>query len=219
MTLVATLMPATLPSVVSLTRVTSTDPCVDPCDDPCVDPAAMLAQVLRLVRSAEPRCGAVTVVAVDGPSGAGKSTFSRSLTTALGCPVIHMDDLYPGWDGLAEAVPLLTTQVLEPLARGERAAYRRWSWVRDRWSRTVAVPESPLLVVEGVGSSVLPAGRYASVTVWVEAARDVRFERGIARDGEAYRPNWERWAAQERELFAADGTRERADVRLDTSAL
>jgi hypothetical protein len=39
---------------------------------------------------------------------------------------------------------------------------------------------------------------------------------GIARDGEAYRPHWERWAAQERAHFAAEGTRERADLRLRT---
>jgi hypothetical protein len=133
--------------------------------------------------------------------------------------VVHMDDLFPGWDGLAEGVPLVTTQVLEPLARGEAAAYRRWSWVRDRWVGTTTVPRTELLVLEGVGSSARPAGDYASVRVWVEAARDVRFERGIARDGEAYRPNWERWAGQEDALFAADGTRARADVLLETSLL
>jgi hypothetical protein len=55
--------------------------------------------------------------------------------------------------------------------------------------------------------------------VWVEAERPVRFARGIERDGETYRPPWERWARQEAALFAADGTRDRADVVLDTSAL
>jgi hypothetical protein len=53
----------------------------------------------------------------------------------------------------------------------------------------------------------------------VEADREVRFARGIARDGEAYRPHWERWARQEGSLFAADGTRDRADIVLDTSQL
>jgi hypothetical protein len=40
----------------------------------------------------------------------------------------------------------------------------------------------------------------------------------MARDGETYRPNWERWAASERELFERDRTRERADLVVDTSA-
>ncbi len=184
-----------------------------------LDADAGFTQALRLAVAAEPRCGAVTVVAVDGPSAAGKTTLSRRLGAALRAPVVHMDAIYPGWDGLADAVPLVTRQILEPLARGDRAAYRRWDWMRERWGRTVEVPTVPLLVLEGVGSSVGTAGDYASVRVWVEASRDVRFERGIARDGEAYRPNWERWALQEVALFAADRTRDRADVVMDTTVL
>ncbi|HEU4330365.1 MAG TPA: hypothetical protein VFR40_04555 [Lapillicoccus sp.] len=184
------------------------------------DPAAAVAEVVRLVGLRVPRCGRTTLVAVDGPSGSGKSVLGAALGDSLEAPVVHMDDIYPGWDGLADAVPLVTTQVLEPLAAGRPAAYRRWSWVGQEWSRQVVpVPETPLLVLEGVGSSVRPAGDYASVCVWVEAERDARFGRGIDRDGEAYRPHWERWARQEDALFAADGTRDRADVILDTTTL
>jgi uridine kinase len=184
------------------------------------DPASAVAEAVRLAGARAPRCGAIRVVAVDGPSGSGKSTLGAALGTALGAPVVHMDDVYPGWDGLAEAVPLVTAQVLEPLATGAPAAYRRWDWVRHRWSsRHVVVAPAPLLVLEGVGSSVRPAGDYASVRLWVEAERVVRFARGMQRDGETYRPHWERWARQEDALFAADGSRDRADVVLDTSAL
>jgi uridine kinase len=184
------------------------------------DPTAAVAEAARLVAARDPRCGTVRVVAVDGPSGSGKSTLGAQLGAALSAPVVHMDDVYPGWDGLADAVPLVTTQVLAPLATSAEAAYRRWDWVRHRWSRQrVHVDAAPVLVLEGVGSSVRPAGDYATVCVWVEAERPVRFARGIERDGETYRPHWERWARQEAALFAADGTRDRADVVLDTSAL
>ena len=64
-----------------------------------------------------------------------------------------------------------------------------------------------------------PAGRYAAVSVFVEADRPLRMRRGIDRDGEAYRPHWERWADQEAAVFAADGTRQRADLVVDTSSL
>ena len=182
--------------------------------------AAAVAEAVRLAGTRSPRCGRTTVVAVDGPSGSGKSTLGTAIGAALEAPIVHMDDIYPGWDGLAEAVPLVTTQVLEPLTAGEPAAYRRWDWVRNRWSsHRVPVPPAPVLVVEGVGCSVLPAGDYAAVCVWVEAERAVRFARGIDRDGEAYRPHWERWARQEDALFAADRTRDRADVILDTTVL
>ncbi|MEO7588650.1 MAG: hypothetical protein ABIS84_11555, partial [Arachnia sp.] len=68
--------------------------------------------------------GAPRVVAVDGPSGAGKTTFADVLADELASrtgvrpQVVHMDDIFPGWDGLAEAVELVSDLVLEPLARG-----------------------------------------------------------------------------------------------------
>jgi hypothetical protein len=37
----------------------------------------------------------------------------------------------------------------------------------------------------------------------------------MERDGEDYRPHWERWVRQEDVLFAAERTRQRADLRID----
>jgi uridine kinase len=182
-----------------------------------------VAAVVSLALVAEPRCGDVVVIALDGPSGAGKTTLARGIELALAprgpVAVVHMDHLYPGWDGLAQAPGLLTVQVLEPMARGERATYRLWSWVREQWSGTRDVPPCTFLVVEGCGSSVEPAGSYAAVSVFVDADTALRMRRGIDRDGEAYRPQWQRWADQEWGLFSADATRERADLVLDTSSL
>ena len=182
-----------------------------------------VAAVVSLALVAEPRCGDVVVIALDGPSGAGKTTLARGIELALAprgpVAVVHMDHLYPGWDGLAQAPALLATQVLEPLARGQQAAYRIWSWVRDEWAGTREVPPCRYLVVDGCGSSVGPARAYAAVTVFVDADPALRMRRGLERDGETYRPHWQRWADQEAALFAADRTRERADLLLDTSTL
>ena len=179
--------------------------------------------VVSLAAAAEPRCGTTVVVAIDGPSGSGKTTLAKGVADALeghgSVEVVHMDLIFPGWDGLAEAPGLLTTQVLEPIAQGHPAAYRTWSWVRDEWHGTRSVAPSRFLVVEGCGCSVEPAGAYAAVRVFVEADRELRMRRGIARDGETYRPHWERWAVQEARLYAADGTRQRADLVIDTSSL
>lgn len=181
-----------------------------------------VAAVVALALAAEPPSGPV-VVALDGPSGAGKTTLARGVASALEpagpVAVLHMDHLYPGWDGLAQAPALLATQVLEPLARGQQAAYRIWSWVRGEWAGTREVPPCRYLVVDGCGSSVGPARAYAAVTVFVDADPALRMRRGLERDGETYRPHWQRWADQEAALFAADRTRERADLLLDTSTL
>ncbi len=77
------------------------------------------------------------------------------------------------------------------------------------------VPAAGALIVEGCGSGALAAAPYLSLLVWVDAPHDVRRARGIGRDGEIFRPYWELWAAQERELFAAERTAGRADVRVD----
>src|SRR5665647_1501205 len=111
-----------------------------------------IAEALRVIGHAPPRCGATKVVAIDGPSGAGKTDFAAALAERLpDAHVVHMDDLYPGWDGLAQAVDDLHDQILAPIARGERASYRRWDWENDRYADWQELPAAPLLLVEGAG--------------------------------------------------------------------
>ena len=156
------------------------------------------------------------VVVVDGPSGAGKTRLGRLLADELAATLVHMDDIYPGWDGLDEAVTILGRDVVGPLLRGEPAAYRRWDWDEDRWGDRVVVEPAGVVVVEGSGSSAGAAGRMADVRVWVEADEPTRHARAMVRDGETYRPHWERWARQEQVLFIRDRLRDRADVVWDT---
>jgi uridine kinase len=177
-----------------------------------------IAAALLSIGKAQPCCGAMKVVAIDGPSGAGKTNLAAALATHLpNAHVLHMDDLYPGWDGLNHAVATLHDQVLAPLSRGERASYRRWDWEHDRHAEWQSLPATNLILVEGVGSGAGPAAKLESVLIWLEADPGVRFRRGIERDGEPYLPHWQRWAAHEDALFAADGTRSRADLIMDTS--
>src|SRR5690606_26299343 len=88
--------------------------------------------VLERAMSRGPRCGDVTVVLVDGPAGSGKTTLAGRLEEAaetheVGCAVVHMDDLYAGWEGLRAGGEALTT-LLHALAAGEPASYRRYDW-------------------------------------------------------------------------------------------
>lgn len=172
-------------------------------------------QIVRLVATSEPRCGSTRLVAVDGPSGAGKTTLAAEVAEALGAPTIHMDDLYPGWGGLAASTERVAEWVVEPLLAGRPARYRRWDWGAEEYAEW-HVAAGDVVVLEGCGSGALPGGAFVSVLVWVDADPEHRRDRGLARDP-AYGEFWDRWAVQEHDLYAADGTRARADLLLDTT--
>jgi uridine kinase len=159
------------------------------------------------------------VVAVDGPSGSGKTDFAAALAEHLpGAQTLHMDDLYPGWGGLTQAVADLHNHVLAPLSRGEQATYRRWDWERDQYAERHRLPATGLLLVEGVGSGAQPGWQLESALIWLEADRAERFRRGIERDGKSYLSHWHRWEEGEQSLFAEDRTRSRADLIINTSS-
>lgn len=168
-----------------------------------------------------PRLGRVRVVCVDGPAGSGKTTTAARLAASaraagVHVEVVHLDDLYEGWSGLGGSLwPRLAAQVLEPLRRGLPGRFQRYDWLAARFDDWVDVPVPDLLVVEGCGSAPRAADPVAGLRIWVEAPDALRLERGLARDGAAARPHWERWMQDEAVHFARERTRERADVLLD----
>jgi dephospho-CoA kinase len=157
------------------------------------------------------------VVAIDGPSGAGKSTLAELTAAELGAQVVHVDDLIPGWDGLTAGPEIVQRDILEPIAQGRDGGFRRYDWDRQEYAEWWPVPRAAYLVVEGCASGTRPVAAYLSLLVWVDAPRELRFERGMERDGETFRPYWERWERQSQALWAADGTAGRADVVVDGS--
>ncbi|MBT0995883.1 uridine kinase [Cellulomonas sp. DKR-3] len=180
-----------------------------------------LATIVERALAASPRLGPVRLVCVDGPAGSGKTTTAagvaeRAARGGTRSLVVHLDDLYEGWDGLDGSLwPRLSAQVLEPLRRGRPGRFQRYDWERGRFADWVDVPVPDLLVLEGCGSAQRAADPLAVLRMWVEAPPDVRLERGLARDGQAARAHWVRWMSDEAAHFAREGTRGRADVRVD----
>lgn len=171
--------------------------------------------VLDLARSRRPTLGTGRLVCIDGPAGSGKTTLAAQVATAAGdAVVVHMDDLYEGWGGLAEVGTQLATLLL-PLASGSPGSYRRWDWHADAWAETVTIAPSSLLVLEGVGSGMGAFAGLTTVLVWVEVPPELRLERAAERDGPGVAEHWARWTHDEEAVFARERTRERAEVVLD----
>ena len=193
------------------------DPATGPARSP-LTPALAAAltgaavRVLDLAASRAPTLGAGRLVCLDGPAGSGKTSLAAAIAgLSPAATVVHLDDLYAGWDGLPGVGQQLDT-LLEPLARGATGRYRRYDWAAGRFAETVRVAPSPLLVLEGVGSGSAAHAGLATVTAWVAAPEALRRARAVARDGAELAARWAAWAAAEAACFAASGVAERADL-------
>lgn len=144
-------------------------------------------------------------ILIDGPSGSGKTTLGRKLAAATGFRLVHLDDFYPGWAGLAAGREMVATQVLDPRCPG----FRRWDWERDQPGEWVPLTPGKSLVIEGAGAvsgaSISAARRLGGLlTLRVDAPVELRRDRALRRDP-GYRPWWEMWAQQEEEHFRGPG--------------
>ncbi len=170
---------------------------------------------MRLACSRAPAAGQTRVIAVDGRSGSGKTSLAARLSGALSAPVVALEDLYGGWDGLERGVDVLVSEVLEPLAAGRTALVPRYDWIAAGWDTPWALEPPEVLIVEGAGAGARRAATYESVLIWMETPASVRKKRALDRDGETFAPYWDAWAAQEDEMLARERTPQRADVTID----
>lgn len=188
-------------------------------------------QVLELIESGMP----TPIILIDGRTGSGKTTFAAALQNRLfqkgeSAPrVIHMDDLYEGWDGLQAGVDYLIRQILSPLARREGASWQEYDWTAT--DSTATDPTNPgkvgartgtwrefrggtPLIIEGVGSLSRIATEQADITVWLEADQAVRQARIAARNAEGDGDGtwFGMWTAQEADFYAREKSDEIADL-------
>ena len=169
---------------------------------------ALLPRILGLkVRYRTP------IVLIDGRSGAGKSTLAEILRDLVfqedhqSPRVIHMDDLYPGWEGLLEGSLYLKEQILRPLAHEGKAHWQRWDWGegirggKDEGNGWRAFEGDNLLIVEGCGSLTRASKELSHFSIWVESDKDRRRNRFMSRDNGKLADRWPAWSEQEDEFY------------------
>lgn len=186
-------------------------------------------EVVAAVLAQPPSLGTGRLVCVDGPAGSGKTTLAAALNRAFrdalrspGAPadrahvrMIHMDNVYDGWEGLEAGMGTVAASVVAPLRAGEPGRYRRYDWHRGRFAEERVVAPCEVLIIEGVGAGASAYDDAVTCLVWLDTPPDVRLERWLDRDGEQMTARVRAWRAQEDAMFARERTRERADFVVD----
>jgi uridine kinase len=171
----------------------------------------LLASLLRAVEQSEtPRGVETRIIAIDGPGGAGKSTLAAWLASELAADVIHTDE-FASWGNPVDWWPELLDRALKPLARGAAAQYQPTAWAGEQRAPVIIEPAGTVLL-EGVTASRNAFRPYLAYSVWVDTDRAVRMQRGIDRDGEGARRQWERWMEAEDRYIESERPAEHADV-------
>ena len=154
------------------------------------------------------------ILLIDGRAGSGKSTLAEQVQNQFfkigeSAPrVIHMDDLYPGWDGLQLGVEYLHRAVLNPLSRREVAHYQLFDWASGERKEWREFAGGTPLIVEGCGSISRNSIEFADLSVWLEVSEDIRRERWVNREGND--EHWASWSAQELDFYARERSHELA---------
>ena len=164
--------------------------------------------------------GNTRLVCVDGPAGSGKTTFAATMSRILSAPVVHMDDVYEGWEHTLEQSTWdrVVDGILKPLNEGKIAKPDIFDWHDQRFVAGPVIPAARALIIEGVGSAHPSISMFADDVIWVELTDEAHMERIIGRDGEAVRAPMAQFLLMQSAYFAAFDIRAKANLRLVSSS-
>jgi uridine kinase len=155
-------------------------------------------------------------ILIDGRAGSGKSTIAKHLQEILfkdgeSLPrVIHMDNLFSGWQGLSDGSDYLVRFILQPLKTDGTASWQNWSWVKDQRGSWAEFSGGTPLIVEGCGSLTTRSSEHAFLRIWIEASDETRAKRWLEREGNDEK--FLMWGAQELDFYAREKSKELADL-------
>nr|WP_281170819.1 AAA family ATPase [Gulosibacter molinativorax] len=156
------------------------------------------------------------MVALDGRSGSGKTTLADQLARRTGCQVLHVENFYPGWEGLDAGSEYLVREVLVPLREGKSVRTHRWDWHVDQFFAGALIEPAGLIVIEGCGAISNASRPLLDVAIWLEADERIRRARATTRDGDE--SWWLGWQAQEDAFYTREQSDRLADYVLDADA-
>lgn len=178
-------------------------------------PSSYLADIAQAVKARQPPSGSSTkIVAIDGLGGAGKSSLAKHLARELGDAQILRTDDFASWENPLNWWTRLIEEALEPLSRNQPARYRRTDWGSEDHEEWGEVVPAEFVILEGVSASREAFRPFLIYSIWIETPRELRLGRGLERDGEEARAQWEQWMAEEDDYVRREEPQERADLVL-----
>lgn len=183
-----------------------------------------LVKVIEEVLLAPPRCGSTHVLAIDGRAGAGKTTLASGLFMGLkathSVTLIHMDDVYEGWEyALDRSLTRRLSNLLEDLSRGFPHQLPIYDWSARVFNSYRDIAPTHTLILEGVGSGQRIVREFATATMWLDVDSETGLRRVLERDGIVSEPHMSQWQIDEDAHHHREKTRDSADFVLSTIQL
>ncbi len=162
-----------------------------------------------------------SVIAIDGPAGAGKTTLATNLALALAqdlrVQIIHMDDLYDGWDNaLGLQLSETLVHIVSSHKSGKAVKFSKYDWAKSTFKEADEIPEADLIILEGVGSGQGAIRDELAALLWIDIDSSLGLERVISRDGDSIKAQMQIWLTEQEQHFAREGTQNAADFILTT---
>ena len=180
-----------------------------------------LAEIKVAIENSDAYCGNTKIVTVDGPAGSGKTTLANELASELktsngDISVVHMDELYEGWDDALgqKLFNRIEAWILAPIRSGLNPNFLKYDWHQGKYANWSELPLTPILIIEGVGSGHTSLRKFVTQAIWVEADEDLLFDRVVQRDGEGVRDEMLIWRDRERAYFESNDVKNAANIHL-----
>ena len=157
----------------------------------------------------------MTLIAVDGPAGAGKTTLAatleRDFSTQKKVSVIHMDDLYAGWNNPFDEHLSAKLEVIVHAFNAHRSFnIEIFNWIKMTFDSSKTIKPSDILIIEGVGAAQKVVRDAGAITYWLDVEPSVGLERVLHRDGFEIENQMHQWQIDQEVHFTNDGTRTHA---------
>ena len=167
------------------------------------------------------------IITIDGVAGSGKTTLAqffyeqfngqdRQKTGTSTIHIVHMDDLYDGWDdALGEALSAKLGDIVSAHKNRQEYRTRAFDWAKNCPGPELVIAPSDLLILEGVGSGQSSIRSEVTTKIWIDLEPIVGLRRVLARDGAGIEEEMIAFSELQRIHFLKEGTREAAEFHVN----